>query len=187
MVAVAISLVLRAFVVQAFVIPTASMQPLLQPGDRVLAWRLPAFTGDVRRGDVVVFDGSGVFAESGDFAKRVVGVEGDRVACCTPDGQVTVDGEPLAEPYLYPGDRPSEVRFDVVVPPGRLWVMGDHRSVSADSRAYLGRPGGGMVPEERVIGRVVGVLWPPGRAGVLDRAAADGTAAPGTQARGRTS
>jgi len=164
-VAVCISLLLRVFVVQAFVIPTGSMQPELEPGDRVLVSRLLAWTGEVRRGDVVVFDGSGLFADSGDFAKRVIGIGGDRVACCDDDGSLTLNGEPLAEPYLYPGEDPSELRFDVEVPPGRMWVMGDHRSVSADSRAYLGRPGGGMVPEDRLIGRVMAVVWPVNRIG----------------------
>ncbi|MFZ5870975.1 MAG: signal peptidase I, partial [Actinomycetota bacterium] len=157
----------------AFVIPTGSMQPLLQPGDRVLVWRLPVWTDDVRRGDVVVFDGTDVFADEGDFAKRVIGLAGDRVACCGPAGAVLLNGRPIEEPYLYPGDRPSDVRFDVVVPPGRLWVMGDHRSVSADSRAFLGRPGGGMVPEDRLVGRVAAVVWPLDRLGGVGRTELD--------------
>jgi signal peptidase I len=168
-VAVVLSLLLRSFVVQAYVIPTGSMQPLLQPGDRVLASRVDGWAGEVRRGDVVVFDGAGVFAETGDFAKRVVGIGGDRVVCCDDDGALTVNGEPLDEPYVYPGDRPSGVRFDVVVPDGRLWVMGDHRRVSADSRAHLGNPGGGMVPEDRLVGRVVAVVWPLDRIGGVGR------------------
>jgi signal peptidase I len=160
---------LRALVVQAYVIPTGSMEQLLRPGDRVLVSRIDTWAGEIRRGDVVVFDGSGVFADDGDFAKRVVGLAGERVACCTDDGALTVDAEPLDEPYVYPGDRPSDIRFDVVVPDGRLWVMGDHRSVSADSRAHLGDPGGGMVPEDRVVGRVVAVLWPLDRVGGIGR------------------
>ncbi|MFC5998460.1 signal peptidase I [Quadrisphaera sp. GCM10027208] len=167
--AVLVTVGLRLLVVQAFVIPTASMQPLLQPGDRVAVLRLPALTGDVQRGDVVVFDGRGTFPDGGDYAKRVVGVAGDRVACCAADGRLTVNGAPLEEPYLYPGDRPSDLRFDVVVPQGRLWVLGDHRSVSADSRSLLGRPGGGMVRQDRVTGRVVAVLWPVDRIGIVER------------------
>jgi signal peptidase I len=85
-----------------------------------------------------------------------------------------VDGAPLDEPYLHPGDAPSELEFDVLVPDGRLWLMGDHRSDSADSRAHLGDPGGGMVPVSRVVGRVVAVAWPVGRWDGVDRLAADG-------------
>lgn len=172
-----LTVAVRAFLVQAFVIPSGSMEPLLQPGDRVVVSRLHA--DDVRRGDVIVFDGADVFAPDGDFTKRVVGLPGDRVACCSPTGALTVDGEPLAEPYVYPGDRPSEVRFDVVVPPGRLWVMGDHRSVSADSRAHLGDPGGGMVPQDRVIGRVVAIVWPLDRVGGVGRREQAASAATG--------
>ena len=96
-----------------------------------------------------------------DFVKRVIGVAGDRVTCCDAEGRLSVNGVPLDESsYLYPGDAPSEDRFDIVVPEGRLWVMGDHRSASSDSRSHLGDPGGGTVPEDKVIGRVVAVVWP---------------------------
>lgn len=169
MLAVVVTLLVRTFAVQAFVIPTGSMEPLLRPGDRVLVSRLDRWAGEVRRGDVVVFDGSDVFSSEGDYAKRVVGLPGDRVACCDRDGSLTVDGAAVAEPYVYPGDAASETGFDVIVPPGRLWVMGDHRSVSADSRAHLGDPGGGMVPEGRVVGRVVAVVWPLDRVGGVGR------------------
>jgi signal peptidase I len=96
-----------------------------------------------------------------DFVKRVIGVPGDRVRCCDAQGRVTVNGAALDETsYLYPGNAASEVSFDVVVPPGKLWVMGDHRAASSDSRAHLGDPGGGFVPEDRVIGRAFAVVWP---------------------------
>ncbi len=178
----------RAFLVQSFVVPTASMAPTVEPGDRVLVSRLSA--GEARRGDVIVFDGSGVFvpepaaartplAEFGralaaaigapvgrsDYVKRVVGLPGERITCCDAQGRITVDGQPLSEPYLAPGNTPSDLRFDIEVPAGRLWVMGDHRSDSADSRAHLGDPGGGTVPLDRVVGRVVAVWWPPARFG----------------------
>ena len=98
--------------------------------------------------------------------KRVIGLPGDRVACCDAAGRIEVNSSPIVEPYLKPGSVPSEFGFDVVVPPERLWVMGDNRQNSQDSRAHLGEPGGGMVPIDDVVGRAVVVMWP------LDRLAA---------------
>jgi signal peptidase I len=183
----------RVLFVQAFVIPSPSMRPLLDVGDRVLVSRIDYRVGDVRRGDVIVFDGEGVFdapakparsplAAAGravasalgspigeyDYVKRVVGLPGERVTCCDAAGRITIDGRPLTEGYLL---RPatasapaSSVPFDIRVPPGRLWVMGDNRDDSGDSRAHLGDPGGGTVPLDHVVGRVVSVWWPWGRA-----------------------
>jgi signal peptidase I len=185
-----VTLLVRAFVVQAFYIPSASMEPTLHVGDRVLVSKLGYTFGDIQRGDVIVFDGTDTFApevapaggllgrlsravgsffgmapSEHDFVKRVVGLPGDSVVCCTTDGRLSVDGVAVSEPYLYPGDKASSERFNIVVPPGRLWVMGDHRSDSADSRAHLGDPGGGTVPETKVIGKVVAIYWPLGRLG----------------------
>jgi signal peptidase I len=99
-----------------------------------------------------------------DFIKRVIGVGGDRVICCDADERITVNGIALNESdYLYPGNPPSRQAFDVLVPDGALWVLGDHRSASADSRAHLGDPGGGMVPVDRVIGRAFAIVWPLSR------------------------
>ncbi|MDQ4502266.1 signal peptidase I [Sinomonas sp. ASV322] len=181
----------RAFIVDVFYVPSGSMEPLLAPGDRIAVSRT-AFAGrPVARGDVVVFDGRGSLAplESGRgwigdavwgvgawlgvvpnetaYVKRVVGVAGDHVACCAADGRLTINGVPLAEPYLYPGDAPSDVKFDVVVPQGRLWLLGDHRSDSVDSRSLLGAPGGGLIRTDRVIGEPVAILWPLDRLGEM--------------------
>ena len=166
--AAVVALLVRMFVAQAFVIPSGSMEPLLRPGDRVVVLSLGG--QQVQRGDVVVFDGDGLFSsgssgarEDSDFVKRVIGLPGERIACCDQSGRITVDGEPLDEPYVYPGDAPSTQAFDVIVPEGRLWLLGDHRGDSADSRAHLGDPGGGMVPVDRVVGRVVSIAWPISR------------------------
>ncbi len=93
----------------------------------------------------------------------MIGTGGDRVTCCDEQGQLTVNGTPLVEDYLFPGDAPSLQPFDVEVPDGMLWVMGDHRSASADSRSHMGDPGGGFVPESSVVGRAMTVVWPISR------------------------
>ncbi|MDH6129182.1 signal peptidase I [Kitasatospora sp. GP82] len=201
-------LLVNTFVVRPFAVPSESMEGTLRPGDRLLVNQLAYdFGSHVRRGDVVVFDGIGSFlpyasepsagqrflaglglSSGGDsvYVKRVIGIGGDRVTCCGSDGRIRVNGVPLDESgYLYPGDTPSKVAFDVVVPAGKLWVMGDHRGDSRDSRDHLGEPGGGFVPESKVIGRADWVIFPIGRWTSLDRpagfAAAEGTGGHGGQ------
>jgi len=154
-------LILNAFVVQPFQIPSGSMEDGLRIGDRVLVNKLAyRFGAEPRRGDVVVFDGTGYFGNA-DYIKRVVGVGGDRVVCCDKEGRIEVNGRSVDESsFLYPGDTPSTVPFHVVVPDGTLFVLGDHRSVSSDSRDHLGSPGGGMIPVSDVIGRADWIVWP---------------------------
>ncbi|MCX5109033.1 signal peptidase I [Streptomyces sp. NBC_00378] len=194
-------LLLSNYVVQPFLIPSGSMEPTLRVGDRVLVNKLAYSSGSApQRGDVVVFDGTGSFVQeppeqnpvtglmhsvaaslglaepaATDYVKRVVGVGGDRVVCCDKEGRIEVNGRPVVEDYLHPGDAPSQVRFDIVVPDGTLWMMGDHRSNSRDSRDHLGEPGGGMVPVDMVIGRVDWIGWPPSRLGSLTDSAAFAT------------
>jgi signal peptidase I len=186
-VAAALTLVVKAFVVQVYRIPSASMENTLQVGDRVLVNKLVYHTRGVARGDIIVFSGqdswgpnapppandpyvriwddllSNIGLSNGQtyYIKRVIGLPGDKVACCT-DGKVTVNGVPLTETsYLYPGDAPSFPFKAITVPPGHLWVMGDHRGDSDDSRYHTSDPGGGAIPENQVVGRAFLIIWPP--------------------------
>ncbi|MEU6069896.1 signal peptidase I [Streptomyces sp. NPDC047082] len=166
-------LLLNTFVVQPFQIPSGSMEQGLRIGDRVLVNKLAyRFGAEPRRGDVVVFDGTGYFGDA-DYIKRVVGVGGDHVVCCDKEGRIEVNGRSVDETaFLYPGDRASAVSFDVDVPDGTLFVLGDHRSDSSDSRDHLGSPGGGMIPVGDVIGRADWISWPVGHWRRLNRPAA---------------
>ena len=114
----------------------------------------------------MLFDGRGSFVGSDhppvEYLKRVIAVAGDRVSCCQA-GKVTVNGTPIEEPYV-PAAAADDLAFDVQVPPDRLWVMGDNRNRSSDSRAHIGDPGGGFVPTSRVQGTVEAVIWPPSAA-----------------------
>jgi signal peptidase I len=186
-VAAALTLVVKAFVAQVYKIPTGSMENTLQVGDRVLVNKLVYHFRGVARGDIVVFSGQdswgpdappppnngfvrlwdevlsdiGLQSSQTYYIKRVIGLPGDKVACCT-DGKMTVNGVPLTETsYLYPGDAPSFPFKTVTVPPGHLWVMGDHRGDSDDSRYHTADPGGGAIPENEVVGRAFLIIWPP--------------------------
>ncbi|MDQ6649424.1 MAG: signal peptidase I [Actinomycetota bacterium] len=196
-VAILLALLIKSFLIQAFFIPSGSMERTLLIGDRVLVNKIVYRVRDIHRGDIVVFNGLNSFTAEvsvpppangaqrvlrsaasafgvgqpgeKDFIKRVIAVPGDTVACCT-DGHVTVStkGGParvLNEPYLYQDD--PQKFGPVSVPAGRLWVMGDHRSMSADSRSHVGEPGNGTVPADKVIGRAFVIVWPPSRGSVL--------------------
>ncbi len=184
----ALSAGVKSFVVETFRIPSGSMEDTLLVGDRVLVNKFVYRTRSIDRGDVVVFSGAGSWepvppsrnadhfvaayrdamqalgleSDGTDYVKRVIGLPGDHVACCDVQGRITVNGVPLREgSYLYPGEPPSADSFNVVVPRGRLWVMGDHRGDSADSRYHSTDPGDGTIPESAVVGRVFLVIWPP--------------------------
>jgi signal peptidase I len=194
-IALVLALIIKSLVVQVFWIPSGSMENTLEVNDRVMVNKIVYHTRSIHRGDIVVFDGStswnagdpppsqnifskavdeleGVVGISNDphiYIKRVIGLPGDHVACCTTKGQVTVNGVALSESsYLYPGNPPSATSFSITVPAGDLWVMGDHRADSYDSRGHLGDPGGGAIPESGVIGRAFVIIWPPSRWGVLN-------------------
>jgi signal peptidase I len=196
--ALLLSLLIKTFLVQAFFIPSSSMENTLLIGDRVLVSKLTPGVFDLHRGDVVVFkdpggwltaegaqpppQGGGVGStvrnalsfvgllpqDSGEhLIKRVIGTGGDHVVCCDANDRITVNGAAIDEkPYLVPGARPSDKPFDVTVPYGYLWVMGDNRPVSADSRLHLSL-NNGMVPVHDVVGKAFVIVWPFSRAGGL--------------------
>lgn len=197
-IALLLALGIKTFMVQAFFIPSQSMQNTIMVGDRVLVNKFsPWFGAQPQRGQVVVFhdpggwlEGTvtptsnnaivrgvkGVFTFVGllpssnehDLIKRVIGVAGDRVVCCDAQGRITVNGVPLDETgYLYPKAQPSAIRFDVTVKPGRIWVMGDNRGDSADSRYHMSGESDGTVPISDVVGHAFVLIWPPSRAGGL--------------------
>lgn len=194
--ALVLSLLIKTFLVQAFYIPSPSMEPTLVAGDRVLVSQLTPGPIDLQRGDVVVFKDPGSWLDpvpdadrgpvreavvealtfvgvlpqdSGEhLIKRVIGLPGDIVACCDPEGRITVNGEPIEEPYVYPGNEPSEMTFEVEVPDERLWVMGDHREASQDSRWHQDLEGAGTVPIDNVVGRAIVLVWPIARADHLE-------------------
>ncbi|MGL4743774.1 MAG: signal peptidase I [Dermatophilaceae bacterium] len=191
--ALILSFVVKTWFVQAFFIPSGSMEDTLGVGDRVIVSKLTPGPLDLSRGDVIVFEDPGDWlaappqAEQGGIPgtvgsvlrfvgllpsesenhliKRVVGLPGDRVACCDDERRLVVNGAPVDEVYLKPGDVASSLAFDVTIPDGRVWVMGDHRSDSEDSRFHdpPGNGSAGSVPVDNLTGRAVAVVWPLGR------------------------
>lgn len=145
-----------ALVYQPYTVPTTSMSPTVEAGERVLAERIDG--DEVHRGDIVVFRDK----QWGDMPmlKRVVGVGGDEIACCSDDGRLTVNGKAIEEPYLLQGDQPASEQFTATVPEGQLFLLGDERLGSLDSRSHLQDPGHGSVPRSAVSARVDAVAWP---------------------------
>lgn len=180
-VALGLALLVKTFLAQMFFVPSESMEPALVTDDKLLVEKISLWgDGEVERGDVVVFrDPSGwlgpppqlnpvqqvlstvgLYPSGGHLVKRVVAVGGDTVACCDGKGRVRVNGTPLREQHLPQGVEPSRRDFRVDVPEGRLWVMGDNRPNSEDSRFHQAEDGQGTIPESAVVGRVWAVVWP---------------------------
>lgn len=182
------SCVWGALVYRPYTVPTTSMAPTVQPGDKVIAEKISG--SDVRRGDVVVFQDK--LWGSEPLVKRVVGVGGDTVQCCDPQGRLLVNGTPVDETYLNggapsrkDGGSPASMdSFRTKVPAGELFLLGDNRSVSQDSRLHLADAEGGSVPASDVKARVDGTAWPTSRWGLLPRTSAF-DALPGGSSPGR--
>ena len=186
--ALVVSIVIKTFLVHFFFVPSGSMEETLKVGDRIAVNKFSALFSDIRRGEVVVFkdpahwlgdapapSGSvvtrdikkilvdvGVLPDPATqyLVKRVVGVGGDHVVCCDKKGLLQINGISVKEPYIFRGNVPSESPFDVSVPKGSIWVMGDHRGASADSRFHTDDIHKGMVPLNDVVGRAEFIVWP---------------------------
>jgi signal peptidase I len=210
--ALALSFVVKTWLIQAFYIPSGSMEDTLILNDRVVVNKLVPGVVDLQRGDIVVFEDPGEWLSSipdvshgpvrdgvervlsfvgllpntsdNHLIKRVIGLPGDKIVCCDAQGHLTVNGVPITEPYIKPGDVASSITFSITVPAGKVWVMGDHRSDSEDSRFHDpdGTGAQGSVPIDHITGRAVAIVWPFDRGGWLSRPEAtfDKVPAPGT-------
>lgn len=186
--ALVLSLLIKTFLIRSFFIPSGSMLETLQIDDRIIVNQLTPALYPIERGDIVVFKDPGgwlgpdvseptdLLVVSVDWflstfgitapdskqhlVKRVIGIAGDRIVCCDTDGKITINGVPITEPYLSLGQAPSAVDFDVVVPTESLWVMGDNRGNSEDSRFHSDLPSKGFVATEWVVGRAMVISWP---------------------------
>jgi signal peptidase I len=193
-VALAVSLVIKTFFVQFFYIPSGSMENTLQINDRVAVNKVPFFSQSIHRGDVVVFRDPAnwlpePYAQSQNsiiekvkegfvlvgilpnpakqyLVKRVIGVAGDNIVA--KDGVITINGKTTSEPYIFAGNKPSEMDFNVTVPSGKVWVMGDHRGASADSRYHQDDVNNGFVPVSKITGRAFAVIWPVKNFGIIE-------------------
>jgi len=211
LIAFVLALVVKTFFVQAFFIPSGSMEQTLHgctgcTGDRVLVNKVPYWFGEPEPGEIVVFKGPDTWTpevsvaepanwfsaallwlgrtvgvappSEDDFVKRVIATGGQTVQCCDAEGRVMVDGKALDEPYIFE-NTPLESRAfgPVTVPEGRLWVMGDHRSASADSKAHMSDKYSGTIGVDDVIGKAAVIVWPVSRFGLLDSPDIQGTEA----------
>jgi signal peptidase I len=213
LIAFVLALVVKTFFVQAFFIPSGSMEKTLHgcpgcTGDRVLVNKVPYWFGSPSPGDIVVFKGPDTWApevnvaapsnpvsgallwlgravgvappSEDDFVKRVIATAGQTVECCDAQGRVMVDGKPLTEPYIFENTPIQSRPFaKVTVPAGRLWVMGDHRSASADSREHVSDKYSGTIGVSDVIGKAAMIVWPVSRFGLLGSPDIQGTDAAG--------
>ncbi|MEI2779188.1 MAG: signal peptidase I [Tetrasphaera sp.] len=192
-IAIVLSFLVKTFLVQPFFIPSESMENTLVRGDRVIVSKLTPSPIDLKRGDIVVFADPGDWlapteqtdrgavlnairsgltfvgllpdSSEGHLIKRLIGLPGDQVSCCDSKGRLEVNGKAIDEPYIKLGEEPSDIEFDITVPAGKIWVMGDNRGHSSDSRLHDPSADGsdGSVPEDLVVGRAVATIWPLNR------------------------
>lgn len=195
--ALIVSIVVKTFLLHFFYIPSGSMENTLQVGDRIAVNKFGALFSEIKRGEVAVFadpdNWMGTSSASDESAvlgkiksgliivgilpdpakqyliKRVIGVGGDNVICCDANGKLQVNGSSIDEPYIYEDDKPSEMKFNVQVPNGFVWVMGDHRAASADSRFHPDSANNGMVPLSKVIGRATFIIWPLSNIALIEK------------------
>jgi signal peptidase I len=186
--ALVLSLLIKTFLIRSFFIPSGSMLETLQIDDRIIVNQLTPALYPIERGDIVVFKDPGGWlgpdvSEPTDplvvsvdwflsafgitapdskqhLVKRVIGIAGDQIICCDADGKLTINDVPISESYLSAGQEPSAIEFDVKVPAGSLWVMGDNRGNSEDSRFHGDLPSKGFVSTEWVVGRAIIISWP---------------------------
>jgi signal peptidase I len=174
-VAILVAVLVRAFVLQTFYIPSPSMEHTLNVWDRVLVNKLVYDFREPRRGEIVVFKAPADWqsgTEGEDFIKRIIGVGGDHVVCCDAEEHLMINGHSLKEPYIYTDadgkqDPAADEKFDITVPAGRLWVMGDHRSASGDSLEHWEQTEDiqeATIETDAIVGRAFTIFWPVGRA-----------------------
>jgi signal peptidase I len=195
--ALIVSIIVKTFFLHFFFIPTGSMENTLQVGDRIAVNKFGALFSEIKRGEIVVFadpdnwlgqapddQNSGLIGQGKNLLitigvvpdpakqyliKRVIGVGGDTVICCDDQDKLQVNGKSVDEPYVYENDKASESNFNVTVPEGFIWVMGDHRAASSDSRFHTNDVNSGMVPLSKVVGRATFIVWPVSNLDFLEK------------------